>query len=154
MTDTAPVSPVDSGTGAGTGVTERLLARSVRRVLTWRPATDGRAVVIAAVAAYLAAIAAGRLLWKVNLPFFGVPTGPSLFFDARNLTAAWECQRLGYDPMYENPCDPWGRPLMYLRPWLLLGALGLNQSHTFGLAAVLIAVMFLSFSLLVGRVAV
>ena len=57
--------------------------------------------------------------------------GPSLFFDARNLTAAWECQRLGYDPLYENPCDPWGRPLMYLRPWLLSACLGLDQSHTF-----------------------
>ena len=34
------------------------------------------------------------------------------------------------------------------------GVLGLDQSHTFALSAVLIAAMFLSFSLLVGRVPV
>lgn len=108
---------------------------------------------LAAVAIYLATIAAGRLVWNVDLwPRLGVPSGPSLFFDARNLTAAWECQRLGYDTLYESPCDPRGRPLNYLRPWLLLGFLGLDQSDTFALAAVLVAAMFLSFSLLVGRV--
>jgi len=110
-------------------------------------------VLLAAVAIYLATIASGRLVWGVDLwPRLGVPSGPSLFFDARNVTAAWDCARLGYDPLYENPCDPWRRPLNYLRPWLLLGALGLDQSHTFGFAAVLIATMFVSFSLLVGRV--
>jgi hypothetical protein len=110
-------------------------------------------VLLAAVAIYLATIASGRLVWGVDLwPRLGVPSGPSLFFDARNVTAAWECERLGYDPLYENPCDPWHRPLNYLRPWLLLGALGLDQSHTFWFAAVLIATMFVSFSLLVGRV--
>ncbi len=129
------------------GTAEIILVRPLRRVLGWLPAADGRLVLLAAVAAYLAIIAAGRLVWGVDLwPFSGVPSGPSLFFDARNLTAAWECQRLGYDPLYENPCDPWGRPLMYLRPWLLLGVLGLDQSHTFALSAVLIGAMFLSFS--------
>ena len=80
------------------------------------------------------------------------PPGPSLFFDARNLTAAWECQRLGHDPLFDNPCDPWRRPLMYLRPWLLLGVLGLDQSHTVALSVVLVAAMFVSFFVLVGRV--
>jgi hypothetical protein len=98
-------------------------------------------------------IAASRIVWKVDLwPRLGVPSGPALFFDARNVTAAWECQRLGYDTLYESPCDPRHRPLNYPRPWLLLGVLGLNQSHTFALASVLIAAMFLSFALLVGRV--
>src|SRR5881628_3269109 len=103
---------------------------------------DGRVVLLAAVAGYLAIVAAVRVLWRVDVwPYLGVPSGPSIFFDARNLTAAWECQRQGYDPLYESPCDPWGRPLMYLRPWLLLGFLGLDQSHTFAFAAVLIAAM-------------
>jgi hypothetical protein len=124
----------------------------LRRLLSWAPGVDGRAVLLAAVGAYLAAIAAGRLVWGVDLwPRLGVPSGPSLFFDARNMTAAWECQRLGYDTLYESPCDPQGRPLNYLRPWLLLGVFGLNQSHTFAFAAALIAAMFVSFSLLVGR---
>lgn len=114
---------------------------------------DGRLVMLGAVAIYLGTIAAGRLVWDVDLwPRLGVPSGPSLFFDARNVTAAWECQRLGYDTLYESPCDPQGRPLNYLRPWLLLGVLGLDQSATDPLAWVLIAAMFLSFSSLVGRV--
>ena len=137
------------------GIDERLFVRPLRRLLSWLPDADGRLIVLAAVAACLAIIAAGRLVWGVDLwPFLGVPSGPSPFFDARNLTAAWECQRIGYDPLYESPCDPWGRPLMYLRPWLLLGVLGLDQSHTFALSAVLIGAMFLSFSALVGRVPV
>src|SRR5580765_8094929 len=96
-------------------------ARSLSRLLTWRSSVDGRWVVAGAVLVYLSFVATGRLLWGVDLwPFLGVPSGPSLFFDARNLTAAWESSRLGYDPLYVNPRDPWGRPLMYLRPWLLL----------------------------------
>src|SRR5262245_52048995 len=114
---------------ADTHVTEPRLARSVRRILTWGPGIDGRLIFVAVVAAYLVVIAAGRRSWGVDLwPWLGVPSGPSLFFDARNLTAALECQRQGYDPLFENPCDPRGRPLMYLRPWLLFGVFGLNQS--------------------------
>ena len=132
---------------------ERLLVRPLRRLLTWAPDVDGRIVLLAAVAVYLAVIAAGRRVWGVDLwPMLGVPSGPSLFFDARNLTAAWECERLGCDPLYDNPCDPRGRPLMYLRPWLLLGVLGLDQSHTVVVAAVLVGAMFLAFCALAGRV--
>jgi hypothetical protein len=123
------------------------------RVLTWRSSVDGRWVVAGAVIVYLSFVATGRLLWGVDLwPFLGVPSGPSLFFDARNLTAAWESSRLGYDPLYVNPRDPWGRPLMYLRPWLLLGALGLDQSHTMIVGIVLVTAMFVSFMALAGRV--
>ena len=137
----------------GADVTDRPLTRSVRRLLTWRDGTDGRLVLFGAVGTYLAAVVVGRLVWQVNVwAFLGIPPGPSVFFDARNLTAAWECQRLGYDPLYESPCDPWDRPLMYLRPWLFFGVLGLDQSHTFALAVALIAGLFLTFALLVGRV--
>jgi hypothetical protein len=132
---------------------ERLTAGPLRRLLSWSPHVDGRVVLLVTVAVYLATVMAARRVWAVDLfPFLGVPPGPSLFFDARNLTAAWECQRLGYDPLYESPCDPWGRPLMYLRPWLLLGVLGLDQSHTIALSVVLVGALFLTFSALVGRV--
>jgi len=142
-----------SAQSGGPNIVERLLVEPLRGLLTWRPGADGRLFLIVVVAGYLAAIAAGRLVWGVDIwPFLGVPSGPSLFFDARNLTAAWECQRLGYDPLYESPCDPWGRPLMYLRPWLLFGPLGLDQSHTFVIAVVLITALFVSFCLLVPRV--
>jgi hypothetical protein len=147
------MSGVASAKQTGTDATEDPLTRSVRRLLTSRSGMDGRLVLFGAVAAYLAAVVVGRLVWQVDVwAVLGIPPGPSVFFDARNLTAAWECQRLGYDPLYESPCDPWNRPLMYLRPWLFLGVLGLDQSHTFPLAIVLIAAMFLTFGLLVGRV--
>ena len=114
---------------------------------------DGRWLVVGAVIAYLSIVATGRVLWGVDLwPHLGVPSGRSLFFDARNLTAAWESSRLGYDPLYLNPPDPSGRPLMYLRPWLWLGALGLDQSHTNIVGIVLVTAMFVSFLTLAGRV--
>jgi Glycosyltransferase family 87 len=130
-----------------------LLVDSIRRLLLLAPGVDGRIAVVAAVVVYLTVIATGRLVWRVDLwPSLGVPSGPSLFFDARNLTAAWESERLGYDPLYESPRDPRGRPLTYPRVWLLLGGLGLDQSHTIVLACILIGALFLYFVLLIGRV--
>lgn len=129
------------------------MTRVVRRVLDWSPGVDGRVVLLALPAAYLLTVAAGWLVWGVDLwPRLGVPSGPSLFFDARNLTAAWECERLGHDTLYQNPCDPWGRPLNYLRPWLLLGVLGLDQSDTFAVGAAMAGAMFLSFALVAGAI--
>lgn len=125
----------------------------LRRILRWSPHADGRIAMLVILTAYFATIAAGRLVWGVDLwPSLGVPSGPSLFFDARNLTAAWESARLGYDPLYESPCDPWARPMNYLRPWLLLGVFGLDQSDTLAFAGVLVGAMFVSFGLFVGRI--
>jgi hypothetical protein len=87
--------------------------------------------VLGCVALYLAAVAAARSAWQVDIwPWLGVPSGPSLFFDARNVAAAAECRRLGYDPLVDNPCDPWDRTIFYPRPWLVLRWAGLDQSHT------------------------
>jgi len=116
---------------------------------------DGRLLLLAAVAVYLAVIAIGRTLLNVDLwPSLGVPSGPSLFFDARNVTAAAECRRLGYDPLVDNPCDPRGRAMFYPRVWLLLRFLGLDQSHT-DLFGVLLGLGLLGVLwFLVGRVTV
>jgi len=153
MIRTARTMPFENRAAAEPGALR--FARAMARLLTWGPAVDGRLVVIGAVIVYIAIIATGRLVWGVDLwPRLGVPSGPSLFFDARNLTAAWESGRIGYDPLYVSPRDPWGRPLMYLRPWLLLGALGLDQSHTIAIGVVLVTTMFLSFMWLAGRVTV
>jgi hypothetical protein len=129
------------------------LERILFAILTFRPDIDGRLVVMAALVLYFLAVAVPRLLWGENIwPALGVPSGPSLFFDTRNLTAALECRRLGFDPLVESPCDPWGRPLNYPRVWLALRWLGLNQSHTVALALVFIALFFASIFLLIGRV--
>jgi hypothetical protein len=63
------------------------IGHQLRRLLTWRPDIDGRVIVICAVATYLGIVAAGRLEWGIDLwPYLGVPSGRSLFMDARNVT--------------------------------------------------------------------
>jgi hypothetical protein len=129
------------------------LERMLVAILTYRPDIDGRLFLMAALAVYFLVVAVPRLLWSLDVwPRLGVPSGPSLFFDTRNLTAALECRRLGFDPLVESPCDPWGRPLNYPRVWLALRWLGLNQSHTVLLALVFITLFLGSIFLLIGHV--
>jgi hypothetical protein len=143
-----PGSQIHGDTSPRSGVVRAVDA--VRQLLN-RGTIDGRMVLLTSVAAYLSVVAIARLWLHLDVwRFLGVPSGPSAFFDARNLTAALDCHRLGIDPLYTNPCDPWGRPLMYLRPWLLLGYLGLTQTHTVAIAVVLIAAMFLLFAAISG----
>jgi Glycosyltransferase family 87 len=97
-------------------------------------------------------VAGVRTLGGVDLwPWLGVPSGPSTFFDARNVMAALECRRMGLDPLIENPCDPWGRPVVYPRTWLLLRFLGLDQSDTTMVAVVAILVFVGAFLWVLGR---
>jgi hypothetical protein len=102
--------------------------------------------VLGCVAVYLAVVAGFRSIWQVDIwPWLGVPSGPSLFFDARNVAAAAECSRLGYDPLVDNPCDPWSRTMFYPRIWLLLRWTGLDQRQTvlLGAAVAVLAVLAL-----------
>jgi hypothetical protein len=122
-------------------------------IMRIRPDVDGRIVVLGSLGVSFLAVAIPRVLWDVDLwPRLGVPSGPSLFFDTRNVTAALECRRLGFDPLVTNPCDPRGRPLNYPRVWLVLRWLGLNQSHTDVLAVTFILLFFAALLLLMGRI--
>lgn len=122
------------------------------RLLGAGAATDGRIAVVAALAVYLAVVAGVRALGGVDLwPWLGVPSGPSTFFDARNVMAALECRRMGLDPLIENPCDPWGRPVVYPRTWLLLRFLGLDQSDTTMVAVVAILLFIGAYLWVLGR---
>ena len=128
------------------------IERALVNILIYRPDIDGRIIVAGALAVYFVVVAIPRLFWGIDIwPRLGVPSGPSLFFDTRNLTAALECRRLGFDPLVESPCDPWGRPLNYPRVWLVLRWLGLNQSHTTVLALFFILLFLGSVFLLFGR---
>jgi hypothetical protein len=130
----------------------RAIERTVYRILTFRPDLDGRILVSGVLALYFLVVTIPRLFGVDVWPALGVPSGPSLFFDTRNLTAALECRRLGFDPLVESPCDPWGRPLNYPRVWLVLRFLGLNQSHTVALALMFIALFFAAVFLLMGKI--
>jgi Glycosyltransferase family 87 len=133
--------------------TDRALTSLLVRLLAYRPRTDGRILVLLAAGLYFAAVAIPQLLWGADVwPRLGVPSGPSRFFDARNITAALECRRLGHDPLVDNPCDPWHRAMFYPRAWLLLRWLGLDQSDTTMLGVLIALVFLLSLCLLVGRV--
>jgi Glycosyltransferase family 87 len=150
------MGPDRDRTDAAVGRQGRLSDRAMRplvRVLSYRPDVDGRLLALGVVGVYLLSVAISRIYLNVDVwPALGVPSGPSPFFDTRNVLAALECRRLGFDPLVENPCDPWGRPMNYPRVWLLLRFLGLNQSHTEILAVAFIALFLVSLFFLVGRV--
>jgi hypothetical protein len=129
------------------------LERRIAAAVLYRPDLDGRLLLAGVLAVYFLVVALPHVIWGADIwRFLGVPTGPSPFFDTRNLTAALECRRVGYDPLRESPCDPWDRPLNYPRVWLALRWLGLNQSHTDVLAVVFIALFLASIFLVIGRV--
>jgi hypothetical protein len=73
--------------------------------------------------------------------YLGVPALSPSFADLRNITSGIECYRQGFDPLINDPCDPWNRPMNYPRIWLGLSSLGLDQSHTF-ILGVFLAVLF------------
>jgi hypothetical protein len=113
---------------------------------------DGRSIVVACVSLYLSLVGLLRTVWNVDIwPWLGVTSGPSLFFDARNVAAAVECNRLGNDPLVDNPCDPWDRVMFYPRVWLVLRWTGLEQRHTVLLGVVIVTVFLLLLLLLLGR---
>jgi hypothetical protein len=113
---------------------------------------DGRVIVGLSLTTYLTVVFAARALADVDIwPWLGVPSGPSLFFDARNVAAASECSRLGHDPLVDNPCDPWHRAMFYPRVWLALRWLHLGPESTVLFGGVVVAVFVMSLFLLLPR---
>lgn len=64
---------------------------------------------------------------------WNIPVLSPSFADLRAITHGSEAVAQGFDPMLNNPGDPWGRPLNYPRIWQALYWFGLNSSHTVGL---------------------
>lgn len=52
------------------------------------------------------------------------------FADVRTITHGADSFEQGFDPLYENPEDPWQRKLAYPRIWQGLFHFGLNASHS------------------------
>jgi hypothetical protein len=103
---------------------------------------DGRwtlAAIILVVSAVLAILGTTRgyhAIWEI----WNVPQMTPHFADLRNLTAAGDSIRLGYDPLIENPADPRSRPLNQPRVvQFIISGLGITQADTTPLAVLIIS---------------
>jgi hypothetical protein len=83
--------------------------------------------------------------------FLGVPALPEPFRDLLVITSAWDCQRLGYDVLQENPCL--GHSMNYPRAWLIPGLLGLSQSSTLWLGVFVAMGFFAAVLVIAGHIA-
>jgi hypothetical protein len=86
--------------------------------------------------------------WKL----WNIPVMSPHFADLRSITGGAESYALGYDPLLNNPQDPWERRMNYPRVWQLLFSLGLDQSHTTLMGIVFIALFIVGLFLFVGRI--
>jgi hypothetical protein len=90
---------------------------------------------------------AGTDAWRL----WNVPVMSPSFADIRSILAGAEAQRLGYDPLYKNPADPFGRVMAYPRLWLALGVFNLTQGDATFLAAIELALFLAGLFLFVDR---
>ena len=75
-------------------------------------------------------------IWKI-------PAMIPHFADLRNLTGGAESISLGYDPLYFNPQDPWGRTLNLPRfVQIILSFSKINQDHTTFIGILFILLFF------------
>ncbi|WP_107667862.1 hypothetical protein [Cyanothece sp. BG0011] len=80
-----------------------------------------------------------------------VPAMNPSFADLRAILTGFECTRLGFDVLLENPCDPWDRPVIYPRIWWKLTGLGLDESHTVMIGILLGIIFFFITFMMIGR---
>jgi hypothetical protein len=106
-------------------------------------------VLVSLVALYFLALFSLEWYW----PRFGVPAGRGFsFLDFRYWTTAWECARAGIDVVPVNPCDPQMREFDHPRLWLAPAFLGLDESSTSALGALIAGAFFVSVFALIGRI--
>jgi hypothetical protein len=61
---------------------------------------------------------------------WNIPTLSPCFADCRVITSGAESRALGYNPLLNNPQDPWKRTMNYPRIWQMLYRVGVNQNDT------------------------
>ncbi len=113
---------------------------------------DGRFFVLIALIIYFSLIFISSFFTKYYefWRYLRVPTMFPAFADMRVITSGFECYRLGYEVLVENPCDPWHRPTNYPRIWMAFAPLGLDQSHTI-LLGIFFALLFFIMVFLIIR---
>ena len=115
---------------------------------------DGRWIVVGTVLGYFVLLGMlcrhGSYDWAWDQ--LGIKAVRPCFADLRALIAAGDSYRRGYDPLVENPANPWHVPMDYPRAWLVpVIALGLQQTHTVALGVLLAACFYACALLIAGR---
>jgi hypothetical protein len=64
------------------------------------------------------------------LGFVAHPNKKTAFIDLHGVLTGFDAARMGYDPIYENPLDPFKRPVVYPRLWIIFAQLGLSAKNT------------------------
>ena len=94
----------------------------------------------------------GLFAWFIGLDgvwrLWHIPTSKPAFIDLYGVLSGFDAARMGYDPVYENPLDPFERPVVYPRLWFIFGKLGLSASHT-GIVALVLLLIYAA-SLFIG----
>jgi hypothetical protein len=81
--------------------------------------------------------------WQFVWKKFGVPAMTPCFADLRVITSGIVSLQRGFDPLIQNPADPWHRPLNYPRIWLrLFSWSGVNDK-----SVVVVGILFCAFYL-------
>lgn len=135
------------------------IAQSSHKRLTYllneKSKFDGRLLIIVALLGYFGLLFISNIFTDYTIFWqkLGVPAFPRPFVDLGNVISGFECTRLGYDVLLENPCDPISSatPVMYPRIWMALTPLGINQSHTIIFGIILTALFYLSILILVEK---
>lgn len=126
-------------------LTQKLYDRFVIS-LSRRTPHDGRFLVLISVTLYFLFIYISNFFIKYYELWnhLGVPARPYLFGDLWVITSGWECHKLGYDVIVENPCNPWPyyQEVNYPRIWMTPVGLGFNRSHTVPIGIVLSVLFF------------
>jgi hypothetical protein len=89
----------------------------------------------------------GEAAWRL----WNIPVMTPSFADTRSILSGIQAHRLGYDPLFQNPVDPFGRVMAYPRLWLLLGAFPLSPDHTSAAAAAEIVLFLIALFSFVER---
>jgi hypothetical protein len=84
--------------------------------------------------------------------FWNIPTQQPAFADLRILPGAAESFRQGFDPIKENPADPFKRYFNYPRAWYIFFYTGIDQSDTYWMATALLLMFFFALLLFPGNI--
>ena len=115
------------------------------------------AAIILAMVVALSALGATRgyhAVWEI----WNIPQMTPHFADLRNLTSAGDSIRAGFDPLVQNPADPWRRPFNQPRIMqYIVAGLGLSGAHTTAVGVTFIGLfvagIFLSLSTITNATA-